>query len=136
MSMQEFEIFVRVVDLSWGINKQVLAALHFLAYSEIEGCQPPEVVQTVPMLMDGNMGVCLMFKRVDSVAEPWLLVHVGEDKDSSDILVRNVTVRALDDPKIGPTYKDFKSARVERVGYCDIPGTHTAIINALLTFML
>lgn len=136
MSMQEFVLFFRIADMSFGINKQVLAVLNFLAYSEVEGCQPPEVVQTVPMLLDGKMGVCLMFKNTDSVAEPWLLVHLGEDGASEDIIVRNVTVRALDDPKIGPTYRDFKGSRLERVGYCDIPGAHTAIINALLTFML
>lgn len=136
MSMQEFVLFFRIADMSFSINKQVLAVLNFLAYSEVEGCQPPEVVQTVPMLLDGKMGVCLMFKKTDSVAEPWLLVHLGEDGASEDIIVRNVTVRQLDDPRIGPSYKDFKGSRMERLTYCDIPGAHTAIINALLTFML
>lgn len=132
---QDFELLFRGGDPSFGIGCQALALLQYISYKEIEGIVPPEVCHTFPMKMEGYIGVTYMFKREDDPTLPWLLIYIG-DSANDQIVVKQKTARALQDPSIGPTHYDFNGATTEYFVEGDIVGAYTTFAQALLVFML
>jgi len=141
--IRDFLIFFRMGDPSFGVNKQAMAVMAYLCGSEIEECQPPEVIQSSPMRFEGKIGICLQFKKHESVTEPWLLVYFGEAPDrgammtDTRMIVKSNVVRQLEDADVGPTYKDFlRGGQTDFYVEGEILQVYTAITSALLSFML